>query len=525
MNLLIVDDEYYSVEGLYASINWTSLGIDNVLKAYSMQQAQKLLLSQKIDILISDIEMPKGSGLDLLKWIRKNNYSTVTIFLTAYANFDYASDAIKLQSTDYLLKPVDCDRLKECILNAIQKVKLMELYETNKISAKHWNDNKKRLEEQFWGNLCSKIIPGDIVQIRRELKQFHLPSTLLNDKFYIGLLEAFIKSNEDQWEINLFEYAIRNIIAEIFDEQQINLVFTRLKEQHYIICFNKKEVNNRPQFLKLCNLMLSALINSLPGIFQIYTGDEASLLNTGLRFQELINLARSNLNEDCKIIDTTALPLKNYPPKLATMDEWPEMLVKHKKLEVREQAIKYLNELKETSTADRSDLLRFYHDFMQIVYSILEKKVESAHILFSDSSSDVIFEQACNSIENMINWITHVIDVLDECLLTISQSACSVETVKNYIRDHISEELTRKTLASIIYLSPDYLSHVFSETTGVSLSSFILSERIKKSKELLLYSKMNIRDIALSTGFSNTSYFSKQFKNLTGMTPQKFRKK
>ncbi len=524
MNLLIVDDEYYSVEGLYASIDWASLGIKAVYKAYSMQQAQEVFHSNKVDILISDIEMPKGSGLDLLKWIRENNYTTITIFLTSYANFDYASNAIKLQSTDYLLKPVDTNKLKECILNAILKVKQIEIQKMYKTNAEHWKNNKKKFEEQFWYNLCNQIIPEDSVQIKRELKQYHLPTSLLDDTFFIGLLVAYMKPGQGKWETNLFEYAIRNIMEEIFTNHQIDLNFTRLSEQRFSICINTKDVNERSIFMSLCQEILNAL-PIIPGIFQIFTGSESTLFSIGRNFQGLIKIARSNLSEESQIIDTISHPHRNTPTKLAYMTEWPDMLVKHKKTEVKEQALKYLSELKETRTANRSDLIRFYHNFMQIIYSILEKKGESAHLLFSDSTSEEIFEQACNSIEHMKTWVIHVIDVFDECLFTINQSASSVEIVKKYIREHINEELTRKALSSIVYLSPDYLSHVFTENTGESLSSFILSERIKKAKELLLFSEMNIRDIGLMTGFSNISYFSRQFKNLTGVTPQEFRKK
>lgn len=525
MNLLIVDDEFYSVEGLYVSIDWPSLGIDSVYKAYSMQQAQDFFHLHSIDVLISDIEMPKGSGLDLLKWIRDNNFSTVTIFLTSYANFDYASNAIKLQSSDYLLKPVDTDKLKECIVSAVKKVKQTEIYNTYKINARYWDNTKKIIEEQFWSNLCNQIIPENTAQILRELKQYHLHPSLLDEIFYTGLLEAYMRPSEGQWEINLFEYAIRNIITEIFNACQIEFVFTRLKEQHYFICINIKYITERSVFMKLCHEILRSLHSSLPGVFQLFAGDKASLLDIGRSCQEIIKIARNNLNEDCQLIDTTSLPHEKTSQKIASMDEWADMLAKHKKLEVMELAMRYLSELKQSRTANRSDLLRFYHDFMQIIYSILEKNGEAAHRLFSGSTSEEIFEQACNSIGNMKIWLTHVINTLDECLITISQTDSTVEIVKKYIREHISEELTRKTLAAIVYLSPDYLSHVFSESTRESLSTFILNERIKKSKELLLYSRMNIRDIALMTGFSNISYFSRQFKNITGMTPQEFRKK
>jgi two-component system response regulator YesN len=162
---------------------------------------------------------------------------------------------------------------------------------------------------------------------------------------------------------------------------------------------------------------------------------------------------------------------------------------------------------------------------MQIIYTILEKNGESAHRLFDDSTSEQSFEQACNSVETMKIWVCHVIDVFDACLSAISQSDSSIELIRKYIREHLDEDLNRKKLASLVYLSPDYLSHVFSERTGESLTAFILNERIKRAKELLLLSQKSIRDIALTSGFPNISYFSRQFKCVTGKTPQEYRKK
>ncbi|MEG1753184.1 MAG: helix-turn-helix transcriptional regulator, partial [Christensenella sp.] len=71
---------------------------------------------------------------------------------------------------------------------------------------------------------------------------------------------------------------------------------------------------------------------------------------------------------------------------------------------------------------------------------------------------------------------------------------------------------------------PDYLSHLFRDKANISLTNFITNERIKKAKGLLCENKLSIRDIALTSGFQNISYFSKQFKRATGVTPQDFRK-
>ena len=88
VHLLIVDDEDLTVKRLQSSIQWESLGISQVFSAFSMGQAQKLFREQQIDIMLCDIEMPAGSGLELLQWVREQGYQTINIFLTGHANFD-----------------------------------------------------------------------------------------------------------------------------------------------------------------------------------------------------------------------------------------------------------------------------------------------------------------------------------------------------------------------------------------------------------------------------------------------------
>ena len=63
------------------------LGIEQVYTASSLSQAQAIIQSHPIALMISDIEMPQGSGLDLLAWVRSEKYDIQTIFLTNYADF------------------------------------------------------------------------------------------------------------------------------------------------------------------------------------------------------------------------------------------------------------------------------------------------------------------------------------------------------------------------------------------------------------------------------------------------------
>ena len=524
MNLLLVDDEYYSVEGIRSSVLHMQLEFEQIYCAYNMQQAQELYLSNKIDIMISDIEMPKGSGLDLLKWMRNNGYNTVTIFLTSFANFNYASNAIKLQSIDYLLKPIDNEQLQNCMLNAIHKVRQLESQELYRKKSGYWDNSKRKLEEQFWNDLCMQIIPADTEQVLNELRKYHLSSTLLSQHFYIALLQAYIKSKEKRWEINLYEFAIKNIINEALSEANIDPILTRINNKQYILIIRYDTITDRSQYIKMYNRVLLALMKSLPGIFQLYISIETSLLHSGSVFKNLYDFAYNDIHEESKVIDITRVREKSFYTNSNFLNEWSNMLMQHRKDEVKERALHFLTELQKSDKADRSDLLRFHHDFIQIIYSLLEKIGKSAHKLFGNSASEQIFDQSCNSVEAMKILTCHMIDIFDDCLLEISSSNTSITFIKKYIAEHISEDLNRSELASLVYLSPDYLSHMFREKTGESVTSYILDERIKKAKELLLLSQNSISDIALMSGFPNISYFSRQFKKVSGKTPQEFRK-
>ena len=101
IHALFVDDEINSTEGIKYAVNWESLGIE-LHTANNIFLAQTILSEHPIEILITDIEMPKGSGFDLLRWIRVRDYDPIVIILTSYGTFEYAKQAIEFQCLDYL---------------------------------------------------------------------------------------------------------------------------------------------------------------------------------------------------------------------------------------------------------------------------------------------------------------------------------------------------------------------------------------------------------------------------------------
>lgn len=119
MNILIVDDEYYIVQGITKIISESFTEFDCIYEAYSTEQAKRIIEKESIDILITDIEMPRENGLSLVSWIYSNAYPIICMILSGHQRFDYAQKALKLHCASYVLKPVDkmqlCDEIQHAL--------------------------------------------------------------------------------------------------------------------------------------------------------------------------------------------------------------------------------------------------------------------------------------------------------------------------------------------------------------------------------------------------------------------------
>ena len=81
MHILVVDDDIPTVEVIRTSLHWDLLGIDRVETAYDYTEAQNKICASQPDIILCDIEMPRGSGLDLLRWLREERAKRSAHFL------------------------------------------------------------------------------------------------------------------------------------------------------------------------------------------------------------------------------------------------------------------------------------------------------------------------------------------------------------------------------------------------------------------------------------------------------------
>jgi two-component system response regulator YesN len=98
-----------------------------------------------------------------------------------------------------------------------------------------------------------------------------------------------------------------------------------------------------------------------------------------------------------------------------------------------------------------------------------------------------------------------------------------VEKACTFIADNFSKDIVLEDVARAVFLSPNYLSSLFRKTVGCTFRAFLVQERIRAAKALLVSTDMPIKEIVERTGFKDYNYFNRTFRSLAGIPPAKYR--
>ena len=144
-----------------------------------------------------------------------------------------------------------------------------------------------------------------------------------------------------------------------------------------------------------------------------------------------------------------------------------------------------------------------------------------------EKTSDEIFTQIekLKSAKDARRYLAEIIRMYCRLALENSFSGHSPfsKQIITYIKNHLSDNLTVKSTAEALVMNPDYLSHRFHQETGETFINYVNRQRIDQAAVLLKNTNMLIKQVAVSVGFNNTSYFAKQFMHFRGVSPSFYR--
>lgn len=106
----------------------------------------------------------------------------------------------------------------------------------------------------------------------------------------------------------------------------------------------------------------------------------------------------------------------------------------------------------------------------------------------------------------------------------ISKKRMELSRVREYLDEHFREKIVLEELARNFYVDKYYLTKIFKEAYGVTITAYILSMRITRAKSLLRFTDMTIEEVGAAAGMSDANYFARSFKKTEGMTPREYRR-
>lgn len=511
MEIIVIEDEIRIREGLTKLIGKIDPTYQVVGEAENGLEGIRLIREKKPQVIITDIRMPDLDGLDMIKILRNENNQIKVILLSAYSDFAYAQEAIKLGVCEYLLKPISVNEVTKALKNAERLIQERKKEKDSLVEL-------KSLENIFYGilysglevseELCSFLqyqyqidpdkkfilIPvylGELYESNHKRMERGLVAALLEKGFQTYVILALPQSSS----LLLILYGCENFSQ--IERWFQNRVVAGLEQLHsFHACFGWIEVtgvlNIKENLLMLqkhmdWNLVLgSEIMISYPKIKQIQT----VLLSYPIYIETSMREALCTMDSGLvlKIMLDFILYFKSgavYSPR-----------------EVKESFIRFLwsiiNVIKEID----------YETFCNIEQQKLLEQVMSA----------VTYQELECFMECFMDLITrlHGGDMKNQSLIT--------QRVKSLIHEFYNQGITLDEIADKLQRTPEYLGSQFHKETGMTYSIYLRDYRILKAKELLIGTRLKSYEVASQVGYNDPKYFAKVFKRVTGDQPVDYRK-
>ena len=245
MKILIVDDEMIFRKALIQTMNWSKIGIDKCLEANNGLEALNIVVAQKPEIIMVDINMPKMNGLSFIDNVNNLGLLVKIVIVSGYDNFEYAKSAIKLKIVEYVLKPIDEEEFTKLLSRLVKEIKFERLTKQlkNNMMIKQ-NRTNKIAKEYYLERLLTPGIQVNRDDLHNKLMEFNC--NLLTKKDFVIVL---VKINNNK-NLELATFIICNVLEEqLFDSMKCEKCIT--KDYKVAIILSNMDQNKIGKVIKI----------------------------------------------------------------------------------------------------------------------------------------------------------------------------------------------------------------------------------------------------------------------------------
>lgn len=528
IKLCIIDDIRSVVDMISQKPPWEEHHIEVVGTALDGEDGIRLVKETKPDIVLTDIRMPKKDGLAMTQEILVSAPSTKIVILSAYTDFSFTRQAIRLGAFDFVKKPFSIDEIVQVVLKAKASFEEERQGQSKAIEMEQQVRKSLPVLQQEYLSLLVHHRTNAITAFQK-WQTLRIQLAPQNFNLFIVELDRFMDKYKAQpaREVELIRFSLRNILEEtIASFISGGVVFSEALNR-FICLINCEDMRIAEQISEACRLNIYQFTNStisigigscvasideLPDSYEqalsalayhfysdgngvnSYSGianEEKTLLNyTASTEQEFLMALRSGNREKCRLI------LEQIFNDLLQRDPLP----KPQQVEnlCYELSSKICRVMLEQFPSDRVKRLeeRWNH--------VKRTGVISFQII-RDTVKDICLE-ACSWIEQ---------ERSDESTKLIYQA-------KDYICANLHLNLSLDYCAKQFNLSPGYFSNLFKKVLNISFQRFVIHQRMEKAKEMLI-DDYQVQEIARELGYEHRRYFSEIFKKHTNMTPSEFK--
>jgi len=513
--VLIADDELLVRVGLKTTIDWEGNRFNVIGEARNGKEAIEIFNKETPDILITDVSMPNINGLELIQVLKQKNEKLKSIILTHYDDFNYAQEAINLGVTGYLLKS-----------NLTQENLLKYLKKAVKELGPPISESPLPV---LYPNI-EQLIQPDLLYTEQleEIKEKYFPHKM----FVIATVLFHSKNSDPEFSvesISNFDNVFANISKQAFAGHHMEVVPIIMKEKA-IFFFNIPDKSWNSDFYKRLAKKMLLLKNNIKKYLNLNMSIGIGLGTYKMEslyqsYQESLKACKESFFEKDNIaLYEPACEGYSVQPGRVNLKDLNKLVKQNNILGLNIFIENLFNKLRQYKNTD------YLHQIFRTLLRNAEDLLSQINSKETSLLSQTKFKE--NVIDNFYNIFSlqqYVSDIYHELINTVVfqgenvQNSYIVRKSMDYIQSHYVENISLLTVAQHVEVSRSYLSFLFKQELEVNFSTYMSGIRIEKARQLLLNSNMKIYEVAEQVGFDSPYYFSKVFKEKTGMTCKDFR--